>query len=283
MRNSRENGKKSIFRAIFVPLFVIMIFQSVIFYVAAVYGGIEETMNQNAADILTERLLNRKNDIEALFNKTWTNLDNCENEVDVLYDEYSRRYGEKPFTRGNDTQVEFLKDISQVLVDTLRKNEVNGVYLILNDQKEKTVFTENSEEEKIGLCIRDLDQSSNYMDTEDLVVERSPSAVIEELGCSLDSWWEARYTFTSEDDGAFYYYPLSAAWENADVDSDDLAYLQGAHKISGSDQEVISYSIPLMDENGYPYGVLGIELTTTYLSSLMPNKELNESNKSCYI
>lgn len=127
-----------------------------------------------------------------------------------------------------------------------------------------------------------MDQSSDYMGREDLIVERAPSAVIERLGCTLDSWWEARYTFATEEAGDFYYEPLNAAWVNQDADSDDLAYFSNVHRISGSDQEVVSYSIPLMDENGYPYAVLGVELTTKYLSSLMPSRELNDEDQGCY-
>lgn len=275
--------KKSIFKALFVPLFLIMILQAVIFYLVAVYGGIEETMNQNAADILTERLINRKNEVETLFTRSWTRLDACEEELDQLYASYEKEYGTDPLLKTKLLQVDFLEDASPVLVDTLRSNGVNGIYLILNDQEKQEPFTEGESEEKNGLGIRDLDQTSNYTGTDDLLLERAPSSVIEQLGCSLDSWWEARYTFSSKEEGAYYYYPLDAAWENPDVASEDLAYFEGAHQISGSDQEVVSYSIPLMDEKGYPYGVLGVELTTKYLGSLLPSKELNDEDKGCYV
>ncbi|MDD3369288.1 MAG: response regulator [Lachnospiraceae bacterium] len=278
-----KNRKKSIFSALFIPLFVIMIFQAVVFYATAVYGGIEETMNQNAVDILTERLINRKNDIETLFTQNWTKLNNCEDELDTLYERYHDTYGGMPFTAGTDCQVEFLSDAAPTLIRTLRTNGVNGVFLILNDQKEYSAFSEGSTEEKLGIGLRDLDQNSNYTTTEDLLVERAPSAVIKQLNSSLDSWWEARYSFSSEENGAFYYYPLKEAWKNQNVDSEDIAFFEGAHHISSSDQTVVSYSIPLMDEEGYPYGVLGVELTTGYLGTLLPNKELGPSNKSCYV
>lgn len=275
--------KKSIFRVLFVPLCVIMLFQSVIFYVAAVYGGIEETLNQNAADILSERLINRKNEIETMFTKSWTNLNNCENELNTLYIKYENNYGNKPLAGNTYMQVEFLSEASNLLVKTLRNNEVNGIFLILNDELYQKSFPESGSEEMLGIGLRDMDQLSNYTDREDLLLERSPSALIEKIGCTLDSWWEARYSFDSEEAGAFYYNPLNAAWENSDVDSQNLAYFEGAHRISDSDLEVVSYSIPLMDKNGYPYAVLGVELSTKYLGTIMPNEELGAANKGCYI
>lgn len=282
-KKRNKKGKKSIFTALFIPIFFILILQAIIFYVAAVYGGIEETMNKNSSDILTQRLINRKNELETLFTRSWTNLSSCESELNSIYKEYLELYGDKPFTQSTDLQLGYLTDASDTLIKTLRNNGVNGIFLILNNKESKTVFPPAGEEEKMGLCIRDLDQTSNYIAREDLLVIRAPSAMIPYLDCSLESWWEARYSFSSEADGAFYYNPLNMAWDNPGVDSRSIAYFESTHKLSDSDQDVISYSIPLMDENGYPYGVLGIEITTKYLGNILPNEELGNGNKSCYI
>lgn len=99
----------------------------------------------------------------------------------------------------------------------------------------------------------------------------------------MESWWDASYQFSSKEDGLFYYQPLQAAYNNPEADGEDIAYLCGAHQISSSDPQVVSYSIPLMDETGYPYAVLGVELTVQYLASLMPNQEINNANDSCYV
>ncbi len=280
-KKMHEDGKrKSIFRSIFVPLFMIMFLQAIIFYFAAVYGGMEESLNQNAADILSERLNNRKNEIETQFNDRWANLSDCEREIDRIYRQLERQAGDYPFVGNAKTQIGFLNETVSLLIDTLRRNEVNGVFLILNDQDSRQAF---KREQKYGLCIRDMDQESGYSERDDLLLERAPSSMIGSIGCSLDSWWEPKYTFTSETDNAFYYEPLWAAWENPGVESENLAYCAGAHQISRADPAMISFSIPLMADDGYPYAVLGIELSVRYLASLLPSKELNEPDKSCYV
>ncbi len=277
-----SNKKKSIFSALFIPLFVIMIFQAIAYYGFAVYGGIEETVNKNAEDILAERLINRKNEIETLFTKSWTNLETCQSEISSVYANYCEEYGDHPLADNDARAIDFINSNSDILVSTLRKNEVNGIYLIINNKNNMSPFDSESGESKIGIGIRDMDQTSNYTGREDLLLERAPSSLIDKLACSLDSWWEARYSFEKEEDALYFYQPMKAAWKNPDVDSEDLAYFQGAHNVSGSDQSVVSYSIPLMDSNGYPYAVLGIELTTQYLDTLMPYKELSDNDKSCY-
>ncbi len=46
---------------------------------------------------------------------------------------------------------------------------------------------------------------------------------------------------------------------------------------------MISYSVPLLSKEGYPYAVLGVELSVKHLASLLPNKELNEQDRCCYV
>ena len=274
---------KSIFRSIFVPLFLIMMLQAVIFYFAAVYGGIEESLNQNAADILSERLYNRKNEIETQFNNNWSDLSLCRTRLDELYARYRREHGAYPFAQEAKPQISFLNDSVTLLIETLRHNEVNGIFLILNDQPELQSGELDAVDQKYGLCIRDMDQDSNYTGTEDLLLERAPSAIVDLVGCSLDSWWESKYTFATKESGDYYYKPLEAAWSNKGAASDDLAYCSGVHQLSRSDPAVISYSMPLLTEDGYPYAVLGVELSVRYLTSLLPSRELNEADKSCYV
>ena len=105
-----------------------------------------------------------------------------------------------------------MQENADLLIDTLRHNEVNGIFLILNDQAQAGAFMHSGAEQKYGLCIRDMDTESNYSGTEDLQVERAPSSIIDSLNCSLDSWWEAKFTFGQEADGDYYYRPLAAAW-----------------------------------------------------------------------
>lgn len=274
---------KSIFRSLFVPLFLIMILQAVIFYFAAVYGGIEESLSQNAADILTERMLNRKNELETAFTNNWSDLGECTAYLDELYNSYEERYGASPFQQNSEYQVQFLSDSTDKLIRTLRQNKVNGIYLILNDQTTMDAFDKNISEKKYGLGIRDMDQTSNYTDTEDLLLERSPSSIIEKTGCSLDSWWEAQYEFSSAEEGSYYYNPVHAAFENPGVSGDDLTYFAGPHRLSASSKDVISFSVPLISDDGFPYGVVGIELTEKYLTSLLPNTGDKRSDSSCYL
>ena len=281
MNNS--SGRKSIFRSLFVPMIFIMLLQAALFYVAAVYGGIEESLSQNAADILSERLYNRKSELETRFNNRWTELDDCVLALDRQYELYEQQYGDRPLAGDAQLQKAFLADSAGLLVDTLRYGGTNGVFLIINSETRRLHALPQDGAQTYGLCIRDMDPDSNYSGREDLLLERSPSSIIDTLGCPLDSWWEAKYSFADEADGDYFYAPLNAAWDGLSSNSDDLAYFSFVHQLSGSDPKVVSYSLPLMAEDGYPYAVLGVELSVKYLASLLPNTELGAADDCSYV
>lgn len=275
--------KKSIFRAIFVPLIFVMILQSIIFYFSTIYGGVEESINQNAADVFMGQLTNRKNELEATYNNKWIYLETCESKIQSVYEKFECEKGELPFVDDTKTQIDFLGEVSETLFATLRSNQVSGIFLILNDEAKQTTFKDGKPDDKYGLCIIDSDPTSTFVNRDDLLIRRSPSALVEQMGCSLDSWWEAKYLFKSEKDGAFYYEPLNAAWENKGALSKDLGYFCLPHSESSASQEVVSHSIPLTDSEGRPYAVLGIEISTKYLESFIPSSDLSSDGNASYV
>ena len=272
----------TIFTRLFIPLFVVMLLQSAIFYVVTVHGRVVEALNQNAIDILKERVDNRQNELELQFTTRWTNMSFYSGELNQLQKSYQGQY-DQPMYADAEQQRHFLQDASSVLFPMLRNNAVNGVFLVLNNTESYHPLPQEGET-LYGLCIRDYDLKSGYTDREDLLALRCPSSMIGSLGCPLDSYWEAGYSFDQQSfNGDFFYKPLKAVEDNPGVTGDNLAYFSGPHNYTASDREVVSYSLPLIDENGHAYGVLGVELTTSYLSTLLPSNELDSQNTGAYM
>lgn len=284
MKRTKEKRKgRSIFRAVFVPLILVMIVESVVLYITAIYGNVGESVKENEARVFSERLTSRKNELEDEITKRWINLDDTESFLTSIYQNYAEKYGTKPFVRNEKVQILYLEKITDTLINTLRGNKVNGVFVILNAEQTEDTFEARTTEKKNGICIRDLDSNSVYDSRKDLLVERAPLSVLEKTGCSLDSWWEPQYIFKSRQEGDYYYEPMWASKNNMDAKGTDIGYYSSNHKISKSDQEVVSYSIPLTDDDGFTYGVLGIEITTEYLKTLLPNEELGDTDKTGYV
>ena len=146
----RRSDRKSIFRSLFAPLLLILVLQALIFYFAAVYGGVEESLSKNAADVLSERLYSRKYELETQCNNKWTDLGACSQTLGDLYAGYEADFGSLPLAEDTALQIQFLRDAATPLINTLRRNEVNGVFLILNDSARQEAFPAQGTEEKHG-------------------------------------------------------------------------------------------------------------------------------------
>lgn len=208
----------------------------------------------------------------------WSNLQAVSNQMDLNYRQFlsDRGIDEAGFASSAEQQKQFLSNSADELVRTLRKNQVNGVFLILTDTAARELPDTDRSCTRQGLCIRDLDQTSSYIGTEDLLVERGPASVVSRLGYALDSWWRASYQFTGSQEGEYYYAPIEAALKNPRLDESKLGFWCPLHQISGLDESVISYSIPLLS-HGTVYGVLGVEVTRSYLASFLPDGELGDN------
>lgn len=274
-------GRTMFFR-IFVPLMCVVLLQSMLFYMVTVYGGIIKTLEDNAVSTLTERTENRQKELSSRFSSHWTNMEMYSGEINKLHKSFAARY-DKPLYADSGQQRAFLTAVADELVLMLRNNEVNGVFVILNNSNTEPKRGAQEEQSFYGLCIRDYDVNSGYVDREDLQVLRCPSAAAQEIGVSLDSYWEALYTFDDTFPGDYFYKPMQLAYENPGIDADNLAYFCGPHDFDMPEREVVSYSLPLLAADGTPYGVIGIELTTRYLSRLLPSDELLGDGNGAYM
>ncbi|MDD2979750.1 MAG: ATP-binding protein [Hespellia sp.] len=278
----KKKRSHSLFKKIIIPLIVVMLLQSGIFFGATFYGGISDTLNQNAEDVLTERVINQQRNLETKFITQWTNFSASVGSIGQIYEQVTNNL-EEPIYHNAELQKSLLSQVSPTLVSMLRSNEVTGAFLILNDEKEYRGLDETTPQNRYGICIRDYSPLSEHTVNEDLLVTRCPSSQISSIGCAMDTGWDAKYTFDEKVPGNYYYKPLQMAYENPGVDYRNLAYFDGVHNFGGTDRMAVSYSVPLIDSKGYPYGVLGIELTTDYLKTLIPASTLYGSNAGSYV
>lgn len=278
----KQKHTATIFLRVCIPLFVVMILESAMFYFVTVHGHILRTLNENAADILTECVENRKNELQADFSSKWTDLRTYQQEVNAVYNQYVRT-GEKPLYADENRQKLFLKDISDTLITMLRNDSVNGAFVILNNSGVCPTITDYKQS-YYGLCVWDYDQTAAYTDREDLLTVRCPSSIAADIRCPLDTYWEAWYTFDTDslDQGDYFYRPMQQAYQTPDADAADLAYLSGVHSFVESSPKMISYSIPLIGADHTVYGVMGVELSVNYLTSLLPDSELEGQGQGAY-
>lgn len=271
-------NKNSITRRLLVPMIIIVIVQVVLFISTIYSSGIIKILRENSFNILNQKVESRKDYLKNEMIQHWSNVGESETTINSNILEKLKRKGLTVNDLNSNSQItaELLNDISSDVVFMLRKNYVTGAFLILN----------TNSEEKPGIYVRDLDPNSNPSDNSDLLMERGPASIARNLGIPLDTWWSNKFTFDGENkitSKDFFQNPINAALENKNLSYKDLGYWSRPFSLDEKDIKVITYSVPLLDDNNKPYGVLGVAISLNYLNSLLDYKEVESNGKGVYV
>lgn len=278
----KDKKSKSILKYILIPVCILLLLEVAVFSGVLAVGGVIQRLEQNARDILQERVINRKSFLENEMITNWSNLSLLANQINTTATQMHNN-GEIDITQldqGSNSSEPLLQAISDDMITNLRSLHVNGIFVVFNNHD-----LDNGVDNKPGLYIRDLDPTSKASSrNEDLMIERGPSSIVQLLNISTDSVWRPQFVFSKEKSYyPFLYQPYQAALHNdKGYTMEDLGYWSPSYALYGDEKEAISYSLPLIDANGNVYGVLGIEITHDYLDVLLPKNEITDSDKGYY-
>lgn len=215
---------------------------------------------------LDNRVLVRKNDLQEEMINRWTNITDFQ---EYIQDEYQKSGAAEDLS----VLPELLEDMAEQTVFHLRQTGATEIFVVLEG--------ENGLE---GMHLRDLDPSFNSSDNSDVLMERGSMDIAQKIGISLDSKWSYKFDLVVDEESSnFYYQPFEAAKAYPEKEVEDLGYWSKPFRLSPDDIEIITYSLPLLDEAGKPYGVMGIGLTTDYLAKKLKYDELAENKRGFYI
>lgn len=275
---------RSIFRYLLVPMFILVLIEVAILVGSLFFGGIFTRLDQNAKDILDQRVINRSSYLQNEMLNSWSNLEDLTNYINTAAKNLEKQgvidYDTLDLSSAYATPL--ILAVTDKLISTLRSQHVTGAYIIFNSQ-DLTLGLKD----KPGIYIRDLDPLTKAsLANEDLLIQRAPAEVVRKLNISTDSCWRPRFEFQKRDLAYydFFYTPYQEAFRNnKDFTVTDLGYWGGTVTLDGDDKEVMTYTLPLISDTGKVYGVVGVDLTLDYLNKLLPNDELLENEVSSYL
>lgn len=271
-------NKNSIVRKLIIPMTSVVLVQVILFVTVIFSSGIIQILKDNSFNILSQNIESRNNYLQNEMLQHWSNVGESESVINstILQTLESKGLNVKDLSNNEKLATQVVGEVSSDVIFMLRKNYVTGVFLILD----------NNAEEKTGVYFRDLDPNSNPSDNSDLLMERGPASIAQNLNIPLDTWWDNKFIFDESNKSSpkeFFLKPINAAKENQNLSYKDLGYWSRPFSLSEKDIQVITYSIPLLDENNKPYGVLGIALSIKYLNSLLAYEEIDSNGKGVYI
>ena len=279
----RKKTGRPIFRTIFNAMMLVMLVEVVLLAVSIAITNVDGRLNQNAKDMLNMQVRNRVSYVQDLMQDAQNLTDLSEhinNTVLAMQKEGQLDLAELNTSREKSDAL--LTAIAPELVNTLRAKPVSGIFVVLN-----TVNLHNLDVGcgLPGIYLRDLDPDARPSeDNADLMIERGSSAVVKKLGITTDKSWQPTLRYYGLKDNGFFKTPFQTAWEDgARLNAEDYGrWTTSAYKIGNDSRTAIAYSQPLILPDGTIYGVVGVELLTSYLQTKLPYSELQDGNTGTY-
>ena len=280
--------KQTIFQKILVPMMG-LVFLEIFILVSSIFGqDLIGELSNNERSIVDETIHGRKEYLQNIMLNNWMNLDYTVQSINKITDEMMDS-GEITLEELDDSSgacAPLITKIAEPLIKMMRSNSVSGAFVIMNTDDLKKDIESGSCQDKPGIYLQDKDPASQFSsDNSDLLVERAPLTTVKDLGIAADSFWRLNFAFGTKDKKYydFFYEPFQAALENDGTYGwKDMGYWSRPYRLMDEGTERMAYSVPLILEDGTVYGVLGIDISLKYFSTLFPYQELNEDGSSAY-
>lgn len=265
-------------------LLIMLLLESVLFVAFLFWGNILSQFDKNASDVFVEEVSNRASYLKTDMIQRWSQLDWTQSVVQETVKGYLKEHHitTDDLLPGKPDTIALLKELAPDLISTLRRNSVNGVFIVF-DGSENNATQEEDGVSKAGLCLRDADPTTASDSNADVQLKYGSYKLANQLGLAMDINWSP--TITVNQDSEWYYSSLSAVASAPYAAPNQLGYWAPIHTISNDQSpRVITYTEPLVTKSGKPYGVIGIEITEDYLRAQLPYSELpGEKKDSAYV
>lgn len=284
-----QSKSTPIFRKILIPLMILVVVE-VFLMVFSLFGqGLLSELRKNEQDVLTGRVVARKNYLESVMINDWMNIGTTVQRV-VDQTQLLRDQGIISLDTLDDSAANcevLMRDCAPYLIEMMRSNHVTGAYIIINTEDlSEGASNGNASKDKPGIYLYDADPTSTPSErNEDILIKLSPRGVVRDLFIATDVNWDVQFRFNgaSPDAYDYLYYPFQAAYQGHSDNWQNIGYWTTTPKEhSNCTEAALSYSVPLILEDGTVFGVLGVELSESYLRKLLPVSELDEDGAGAY-
>lgn len=278
--------KVSLQRILLIALLVVVLIQGLLPLSALVASGVRETLENNAVEVDTHMVDNRKVTLQSAMTTQWNGIAKestyLNSQLEAFFSQ--NHVDMNAFLASKDLQRAYTAQVYPEILDYSRRDQTCGDFLVLaNDANTDSAATYE------GVFLRDSEPTTIADSNSDLLLERGDTSLARQQTISLDSPWMPSFNFAgngnrSADD--FFYQPYLAAKQYQDIDTTSLGYWSMPFVLEGSEtdnHEMITYSVPLRYQ-GQVYGVVGIEVSTNYLlKTYFSVKELDSSQNAGYL
>lgn len=278
---NKMGNSKTVYRTILRPLLIVVLVEIVLMTGSYWILGINDQLDKNARDILIQQTENRRSYLQNEMIQKWSNLSTISQTINERTQQLIDQdvISLQTLDSSSKASAPLLNEISKELISTLYSKETTGIFVILN-----THDLRENKDNKPGIYIRNNDPSTfSVKEYGDLLLEKAPVEVVRSLNISTDTHWESIFDLSTEEN-TLLYKPFEKAYhDKIKMEAKEYGYWNEKSYHLKNDNSAISYSMPLILPDGTVYGVVGVELLTSYLENLMPIDELKNDNQGSYV
>ena len=279
----RGERTQPIFRTIFGAMMLVLVAEILLLVISIYVTNVGGRLNQNAKDMLAMQVRNRVGYMQDLMQNA-QDLTDLSDYIDraTLSMVNTGRLDLDALNTDSEQSSALLAAIAPELVNTLRARSVTGIFVVLNTEDLRILDVGSGVP---GIYLRDLDPDARPSEENaDLLIERGSAAVVKALGITTDKSWQPVLRYYGLKGRGFFKEPFLRAYEdNARLSEEYYGrWTTSAYTISDDDRSAIAYSQPLILPDGTVYGVVGVELLTSYVQEKMPYEELQNEKRGAY-
>ena len=279
MKPSWKKTGRTVFHTAMQPLVMLILLQAAILLGSLYLSGIFSQVNSNERSILGKQVVNRANYLEIQMTQQWSEIAELAQSINRKTQAAIEQGAIRLDLLENDSK-EASKLIGMIctdMIETMYRNKNSGIYVIFN-----TSSLDGNVEPKTGFHVRDFDPTVNATTQySDLLLECAPISTVKAMNISTDTGWDTRYDFGTAY-GDYFRKPFMEAYR-AMRKLEAVDYACWNSSAQSSLPSGLTYSMPLMLEDGTLYGVLGVELLDDYVGDSLPYDELGFGTDGTYM
>ena len=274
---NKRQMKKRLFHKMLLPVLIIAALQAVICLAMFFLSGTVNKIKTDKLNSFYEKVQNRSERVYSMLDSKsqYANHFKEVSEEDI-----------QSVLRENQKTVEDLKTdeklnekimlrLYEEFGKLIEESGSTGAFVVLNS------FAKDSDS-KYGFYLRT--SVAGNADKKNCTVLRGTESLLGQLDVEADENWRSEFRITTDEQYNFYnkIYQLLA---ESDLDGNlSDGYWSPLFTMYGDDDNIITYTVPLLDGQGTFLGVLGLEIGEQLVLDEIPYKEvLNGSNASCYL
>lgn len=290
MLRKKARQPQSVFNTIMRPLRMLLIGQALLLVLVLLGSGVFTRLNQSYERSVEQQVRSRAGYLSASL-AGWANLDRLTETINAAAEEMlaSGELSLDTLDSQPGACAPLVDRIADELIATLYSKRISGVFLVFNTQDLSGFSDTEPIPAKTGVCLMNRNPASAPSDrNENLFWSCAPDSVVRSSDIAAPADRQTRFAFP--EDGSFscrgfFLEPVRAVFGADRIhNTGDYGYWCWTTLGSGDgSQSCVTYSVPLVLEDGRVYGVLGIQLLNAYLQALLPSSELIESGDGVYL